>query len=399
MQAQHFLTCPRVHAGTAAKRAAAYNKIKVVLGVAGSGTCHPGIASHIEHADRVIIDALSVSTWERNASWAVKFANYIREFCPDLVDGDSVAPAVARQDVIFGFLSKVDEDHPGTKTVVKSARRAINALRSFMGLPTLENDLRTSLLIRAGKMRLVRTVKQSAGIPIVMLVAITSSWGQSPIWWKRQVALMILVGVLALARGAGVTSCLSRGVSWVACLGHQLPPDPSFRPAVRCDRSGCAHPRCVKGFLILIPFRKNKQDAPTWIPIAEKNAISLMAQHLSFLHGLQPATTSMFLGRDSVSFVKGRPVYLPLTHPGSRMSTEEFRALIRLSLRECCGLSQEQAELYGTHSLKIGAIELLRSRGVGQELRQQLGGWMSSASALRYLQLTPSVQFDVLKSL
>ena len=81
------------------------------------------------------------------------------------------------------------------------------------------------------------------------------------------------------------------------------------------------------------------------------------------------------------------------------MSTESFRALIRIALCECCGLSQEQAAQYGTHSLKIGAVELLRSRGVGQELRQQLGGWMSSAAALRYLQLTPSVQFDVLKSL
>ena len=81
------------------------------------------------------------------------------------------------------------------------------------------------------------------------------------------------------------------------------------------------------------------------------------------------------------------------------MSTDTFRSLLRMALRECCGLSQELAAQYGTHSLKIGAIELLRSRGVGQELRQQLGGWMSSASALRYLQLTPGIQFDVLKSL
>lgn len=81
------------------------------------------------------------------------------------------------------------------------------------------------------------------------------------------------------------------------------------------------------------------------------------------------------------------------------MNTEEFRSLIRLGLVECCGLSDHQANLYGTHSLKIGAIELLRRRGVSQELRQQLGGWMSSAVALRYLQLTPGIQFDVLRSI
>lgn len=150
----------------------------------------------------------------------MKFAAYVSEFCPDLIRGASVAPAVARKDALLGFLSKVDEDHPGTKTAVKSA---VNALRSFMDLPPLDNNLRTNLLIRASQKRTVRTVRQSAGIPVVMFVAIIYSWGQSPIWWKRQVALMILVGVLALARGAGVTSCLSRGVSWVTCLGHQLP--------------------------------------------------------------------------------------------------------------------------------------------------------------------------------
>ena len=373
-------------AGTAPKRAAAYNKIKEVLGLAtpsNQDRClsRPGIANDLTHADKALIDALSVSTWERNTSWALKFAAYVKFNCPELAVGKSVAPAVARQDIILAFLGRVDKDYPGTKTVVKAARRALNALRSFMGLSSLDNCIRANLLTRASQRRLVRTVRQSAGIPVVMLVAIIFSWGQSPVWWKRQVALMVLVGVLALARGAGVTSCLANGVTWVACQGHQLPTDPTFRPEVRCDRAGCAHPRCVKGFLILIPFRKNKQDAPTWIPIAEKNAIGLMAKHLRFLFGLQPATTAMFLARDTVSFVRGRPVYLPLTHPGSAMSTEEFRALIRLALRECCGLSQEQAAQYGTHSLKIGAIELLRSRGVGQELRQQLGGWMSSASA------------------
>ena len=124
-----------------------------------------------------------------------------------------------------------------------------------------------------------------------------------------------------------------------------------------------------------------------------------MAVQLEFLKGLNPATKAMFLARDNARIINGKPVFLPLTHPGSGMSTESFRALLRQGLIECCGLTKEQAAEYGTHSLKIGAIELLRSRGVNQELRQQLGGWMSSAVALRYLQLTPSIQFDILKSL
>ena len=376
-------------------------KMKVLVGLTGPNhrAGLPGLENDLEYADQVLIDALSLSTWERNASWAGKFADYVRDNCPSLSSGISIAPAVARDDAILAFLASVNRRCPGSKTVVKAARRAINALRSLMGLPSLENHMRANLLTKASLMRNVSTVKQSAGIVPMMLAAMINGWGRSRVWWKRQTVLMALLGFVTLARGAGVTSCLGTGVAWVACVGHILPSDPYFKPEVRCDRSGCVHPRCVKGFLNLIPFRKNRQSAPTWIPVAEKNTIELMVKHLQFRRGLNPATTAMFLDRDNVSFVNGTPVYLPLTHSGSGMSTDTFRSLLRMALRECCGLSQELAQQYGTHSLKIGAIELLRSRGVGQELRQQLGGWMSSASALRYLQLTPGIQFDVLKSL
>ena len=107
----------------------------------------------------------------------------------------------------------------------------------------------------------------------------------------------------------------------------------------------------------------------------------------------------MFLARDQPTVVDVISIFRPLTHPDSFMSTEEYRDLIRVALQDCCGLSADQANNYGTHSLKIGAVELLRSRGVGQELRQQLGGWMSSAVALKYLQLNPGIQFDILKAL
>ena len=181
--------------------------------------------------------------------------------------------------------------------------------------------------------------------------------------------------------------------------GTQLRDTKDFSPTVRNGCKGCEDPTCVRGFLILIPFKKNKQATPTWIPVAEKNAISIMATHLRFLASLKPSSKHMFLARDHVSYVDGRPVYRPITRQGSFMSTAAFRAMIRMALHQCCGLSESQAAQYGTHSLKIGAVELLRSRGVGQELRQQLGGWMSSAVALKYLQLTPSIQFDILMSI
>ena len=79
------------------------------------------------------------------------------------------------------------------------------------------------------------------------------------------------------------------------------------------------------------------------------------------------------------------------------MSVDSFRIVVRLSLVECCGLSTEQAAQYGTHSLRIGAMELVRSRGVPAEIRQQLGGWMSATSALGYLQLPVTAQFSMLR--
>ena len=85
--------------------------------------------------------------------------------------------------------------------------------------------------------------------------------------------------------------------------------------------------------------------------------------------------------------------------PRNRMSVDTFRLFTRKALCECCNMSPQEAATYGTHSFRIGAIELLRARGVPSELHRQLGGWMSRTAALGYLQLSPSAQLDVLQSL
>ena len=81
------------------------------------------------------------------------------------------------------------------------------------------------------------------------------------------------------------------------------------------------------------------------------------------------------------------------------MSVDSFRAIIRQALIECCNLTATQAGEFGTHSLRVGAIELLRSRGVPAETRQQLGGWMSATSAIGYLQLPVTAQFNMLRKI
>ena len=72
---------------------------------------------------------------------------------------------------------------------------------------------------------------------------------------------------------------------------------------------------------------------------------------------------------------------------------------MRQALVECCELSPAQAREYGTHSFRVGSVELLRRIGVPAETRQQLGGWMSADCALGYLQLPVSAQFNVLSKI
>ena len=80
------------------------------------------------------------------------------------------------------------------------------------------------------------------------------------------------------------------------------------------------------------------------------------------------------------------------------MSVNSLRYLVRQAIRECCEIPGHLVKEFGTHSIKIGALEYLRSRGVPEELRRQLGGWMSKRVALHYLQLSPASQLGLLDS-
>ena len=209
---------------------------------------------------------------------------------------------------------------------------------------------------------------------------------------------MILLSFCAPARGAGVTSCLRKGIAWILMNGTQPTDSQSFRPS-QCSLERCTHPKCVRGFLLLFPARKNRRNSPSWIPIGERSAIKLMSDHLAFLRSLPPGNY-MFPARKRH---RHRPapgaIFVPNTNVNSKMSTSSFRSMVRLALVDCCGLTWEQAMMFGTHSPRIGTTEELRRCGVSAEMRQQLGGWMTQSVALSYLQLNPSAQFDLLKAI
>ena len=96
------------------------------------------------------------------------------------------------------------------------------------------------------------------------------------------------------------------------------------------------------------------------------------------------------MGRNNVFFTPNH---------GTHMSTKSFLTLLRTALMECCGLSETQAAMFGNHGARIGALDELRKCGVPEELRQQIGDWMSHEVALSYLQLNPCAQFDVLSQM
>ena len=153
---------------------------------------------------------------------------------------------------------------------------------------------------------------------------------------------------------------------------------------------------------MLFPGRKNIRNSPSWIPVAEKNAVAMMTRHLRWLSRL-PDGRFMFPARKRVRSKdtngKVNISWAPNTSRDSQMFTASFRTLLRQALVECCNLTEAQAAQFGTHSPRIGSVEELRKCGVSAELRRQLGGWMSQAVALSYMQLDPKAQFDVLEQL
>ena len=338
---------------------------------------------------------MTKGSWSRNKAWASKFAQYAQLACPQLVKVRGVHAAFMSDSIVLAFLARVTKDKPGTTTCVAAAKRAINFVRSLSGGPTLDKILSVRLLARAVRRSTARTVRQSPAFTVAFAQAIISAWGSSDVWWKRMVALMVAMALCIMARGAEVCSCLRQGLTWVRHDGTQIR-SPSFVPTVVAGPTGAAVASAVKGFLVLLPSRKNRQSTPTWVPVISSTVIAMLARHISWLDATRGCADGCLFPARASARKAGARVYVPSASHDKPMSVQSFRKLIRLALVECCGLTPQQAAEFGTHSLRIGAMEIFRSKGVPAELRQQLGGWLSAVSALGYLQLPVSAQFNIL---
>ena len=288
-------------------------------------------------------------------------------------------------------------DQPRARTRVDAAKRALNFVRAIAGLPTLDDNISVRMFCKAARNRRVATVRQSPHMPVAFMHCIVTSWGGGGIWWQRQIALMIIIAVCSIGRGDEVCACVRVGIAWVLQDGT-LVIDNSFRPGHHCRDKNCRQPSCVRGFLLLFTTRKNSQSAPSWIPIGSASAIKMLSDHLRWLDQLPSRHRHLFLPRRPIRR-KGVRQYAAPSDPNAKIHVDSFRKLLRQSIVECCGVSPAVAKEYGTHSPRLGAIQMLRRHGVPAELRQQMGQWMSQKVALRYLQLTPGEQFDILQTL
>ena len=301
------------------------------------------------------------------------------------------------EQLILAFLASVAKEQPRATSRVDAAKRALNFVRDVAGLRPLDKNINIRMLAKATRGRRAVTVRQSPHMPVSFLHCMISGWGSSHIWWQCQVVLMILLAFCSVGRGDEICSCLRRGVAWVLQSGRVIT-DESFRPEHHCKDKNCRRQNCVRGFLILFPSRKNKQNSPSWVPVASAAAVRLMTSHLDWLDSTYPTgCRHLFLPRRS-SRASGRRTYSAPLNPNARMSVQTFRNLLRQCIVQCCGLDPSLAAEYGTHSPRLGAIELMRKHGVPAELRQQMGQWMSQQVALGYLQLYPGEQFDVLQA-
>ena len=382
------------HTESKPKRTAAVESILAGLPASTPKDANETLKQDLDFANSLVAQAVTSSSWNRNASWVSKFKKYVLSNCPVHLRSRGINEALASDRLAVAFLAKIARETPNQHTRVGAAKRAINLLRAFIGAESLDHNITVRMMVRGARSSVVRTVAQSPAILAAFVASIVASWGNDPVWWKRQIAFMILLMFCTLGRGGEVVACLRTGFSWVLQNGL-LPLDAdNFVPGHQCTDSSCSRPNCVRGFLILFPSRKNRRNSPTWLPVAERSAVRLFARHIRWL-GTLPAGDTMFparirqrgRGRNNITFSPNH---------ASAMSSATFLTLLRKALVECCGLTPSQAAMYGKHGGRVGGLEELRRCGAPEELRQQVGDWMSREVALSYLQLNPGAQFDVL---
>ena len=195
-------------------------------------------------------------------------------------------------------------------------------------------------------------------------------------------ATAMMVAFFSLLRGAGVLSIPATGLTWVVGLREIINP---ARPPPRHS-----------GVLVLVPRRKSRQHTPSWIPLKAGLVTKLLAKHAKWR--ARKVNTSKFLFPARRRRIKnGKRSWRP--HTTNALSSSSFLTLIRMALREVCGLSTAQANNFTVHSLRVGGINYLKAIGVSIGMRAKIAAHKSLRTSRRYLRLLPAEQFEELDSM
>ena len=111
-------------------------------------------------------------------AWLRTYTQFLREF-PEDEDGRPLTPKMAASNsMALEFLAEVADENKG-RTRVAAAIRAIDFLRSLLGIPPLKADPRTTMLKRGVLRMHPHTVRGAIPFPAIAMSAIVIKWGSS----------------------------------------------------------------------------------------------------------------------------------------------------------------------------------------------------------------------------
>ena len=143
---------------------------------------------------------------------------------------------------------------------------------------------------------------------------------------------MVLLALCVVARGGGICDCLRDGITWVREDGTMIH-DTTFVPSKICRDMKCKKHVCIRGLLLLLPFRKNKVSTPSWMPVLERATLRLLCQHLRWLRRQCPHTKFLFVPRVKRGFYQ-KQVFAPSPAVRNPMHVNTLRLLLRQALVE-----------------------------------------------------------------
>ena len=124
-------------------------------------TLGPRIICDLRFAHGLMARSMTKAPWSRNEAWISKFKEYLLLSCPRLLRSRGFQAILRSNEIALAFLASVAREDPTAKTRVKSAKRAVNFLRSLARIGPLDSDPCIKLLARSASTTMTRTVRQS----------------------------------------------------------------------------------------------------------------------------------------------------------------------------------------------------------------------------------------------